>query len=177
MLPDASSRVTITRAKEWGPIPLSSATTNPESAYSIAEVNFRSIVDASHPEQNVLILPNDVISVPRAKVIYAMGSVRKPGGFVLNDRDQISIIQLLALAEGLVPTAGSKDAKIIRPVPGSAAGVEVAVNLKDMLDGKTKDIMLQPEDILFVPDSYAKGAFRRTLDTVIQATTGMIIYR
>jgi polysaccharide export outer membrane protein len=140
-------------------------------------VDFRSILDASQPGQNIQILPYDVISVARAKVIYAMGQVRKPGGFALSDREQISIIQLLALAEGLGPTAAQKDARIIRPVPGSVAAVELEVNLKDMLDGKIKDVMLQPEDILFVPDSYARGAFRRTIDTVIQATTGLIIYR
>jgi polysaccharide export outer membrane protein len=176
MQPDASSKITITRSKEWGAIPLPASTIDPITSSSIAEVNFRSIVDATHPEQNIQILPNDVISIPRAKVVYALGQVRKPGGFVLNDRDQISIIQLLAMAEGLAPTANSKDGKIIRPVPGSEL-VEIAVNLKDMLDGKSKDVMLQPEDILFVPDNYAKGALRRTLDTVIQMTTGRIIYR
>jgi polysaccharide export outer membrane protein len=173
---DASYRVTITRTKEWGPIPLPTATTDPASPYSVAEVNIRTILDASHPEQNIQILPYDVISVPRAQVVYALGQVRKPGGFVLNDRDTMSVLQLLAMAEGVGPTAAPKDAKIIRPVPG-AERIEIAVNVKDMLEGKTKDLILQPEDMLFIPDSYTKGALRRTLDSVIQMTTGMIIYR
>jgi polysaccharide export outer membrane protein len=176
LLPDASSKITITRAKEWGPIPLPSVTTDAAASYSVAEVNYRSIIDASHPEQNIPILPYDVITVPRAKLVYAVGQVRKPGGFVLNDKDTLSILQLLALAEGIGSTAAAKDARIIRPVPGSER-IEIAVNLKDILDGKAKDVVLQPEDMLFVPDSYAKGAFRRALDTAISVTTGMIIYR
>jgi polysaccharide export outer membrane protein len=174
---DASSRVSIQRLREWGPIPLPSSTAiDPEAPYSTAEVNIGSLMDATHPEQNIQILPFDVILVAKAQVVYVMGEVRKPGGYALDDKDEISVLQLLARAEGLNPTAASKDAKIIRPVPGSNRE-ELSIDLKDLLAGKTKDMMLQPEDILFVPDSYAKGAFRRTLDTIIQMSTGLIIYR
>jgi CRISPR/Cas system CSM-associated protein Csm3 (group 7 of RAMP superfamily) len=43
--------------------------------------------------------------------------------------------------------------------------------------GKAKDMVLQPDDILYVPNSYAKGAFRRTLDTVVNTATAVAIYR
>ncbi len=171
---DAGSRIRITRKREWGDIPQSSAVT--EGEYSVAEVNIRSIENATQPEDNIQILPFDVITVARAEVVYVMGEVKRPGGFALNDRRTISLIEALARAEGLGSTAASKDAKIIRPVPGGNR-IEIAVNLQDVLKGKTKDVMLQPDDILYVPNSYAKGAFRRTLDTVISMTTGVIIYR
>lgn len=173
---EASSTITITRQREWGSIPLPSASNDNASPYSVAEVNMRTIIDATHPEQNIQILPYDVITVPRASVVYAVGQVNKPGGFTLNDKESVSVLQLVALAGGTAPTASPKNAKIIRPVPGSTR-VELAVNLKDVLEGKIKDMMLQPEDILFVPDSYAKGALRRTLESAIQMTTGMVIYR
>jgi len=114
--------------------------------------------------------------VSRAELVYVMGEVRKPGGFALNDRRTISIIEALARAEGPGPAAKVKDAKIIRSVPGSNR-IEIAVNLQDVLHGKAKDVMLQPDDILYVPTSYAKSTIRRTLDTVIQMTTGAVIYR
>ena len=171
---DAGSRIRITRKSEWGAIPLSSAVT--EGEYGVAEVNIRSIEDATRPEDNIQILPFDVITVARAEIVYVMGEVRKSGGFMLNDRRTISLIEVMARAEGLSSTAAPKDAKIIRPVPG-ANRIEIAVNLKDVLAGKTKDVMLQPDDILYVPSSYAKGAFRRTMDSVIAMATGRVIYR
>jgi polysaccharide biosynthesis/export protein len=170
---DAGNRIKVTRRTEWGPIPLASAKTNGE--FSIAEVNIKSIQEATRPEDNIQILPNDVITVPRAEVVYVMGEVRQPGGFALNDRDSISLLEVLARAQGLGVTAARKSAKIIRPVPDSNR-IEIPVNLSDVLSGKAKDVMLKPNDILFVPNSYAKGAARRTLDTVISLTTGMIIY-
>jgi polysaccharide biosynthesis/export protein len=174
---DASSRIRITRFREWGPIPLPSVDTDPSAPYSVAIINIRSIVDASHPEQNIQILPFDVISVPRAEIVYALGQVYKPGGYALDkERETISVLQLLALANGQTPTAALKAAKIIRPVPG-ASREELPIDLRALLDGKIKDFMLKPDDILYVPDSYAKGTLRRTLDTFIGATAGMAIYR
>jgi polysaccharide export outer membrane protein len=174
---DASSVITITRLKkEWGQIPLATASSTEDSPYSVAEVNMRAIIDASRPEQNIQILPQDVITVARAPIVYAVGQVNKPGGFALSDKDVISVLQLVALAGGTSPGANTKDAKIIRPVPGSTR-IEVEVNLRDILSGKTKDVVLHAEDILFVPDSYAKSVLRRTLDTAIQMTTGLAIYR
>jgi polysaccharide export outer membrane protein len=139
-------------------------------------VDIRSIELASRPGDNIEILPNDVITVARAEIVYVMGEVKKPGGFALNDRTSISIIEALARAEGFEPTAQAKDATVIRPVPGSNR-LEIAVNLPDVLRGKARDIMLQPDDILYIPKNYAKGALRQTLNAVVQTATGVIIHR
>jgi polysaccharide export outer membrane protein len=171
---DAGYRVKITRKSEWGPIPLPSA--SPSGDYSVAEVNIRGINDATHPEENILILPFDVISVPRAEIVFVMGEVRKPGGFALNDKQSISVLQLIALSEGLGPNALGKKSKILRPVPG-ASHLEIEINLDQLLKGKTKDVTLQPEDILFVPNSSAKSALHKTVDSVITGVTGRAIYR
>jgi polysaccharide export outer membrane protein len=172
---DAGYRVKITRKGEWGPIPLPSATQTGD--FSVAEVNIRGINDATHPEENILILPFDVISVPRAEIVYVMGEVRKPGGFALNDKQSISVLQLIALSEGLGSNALAKKSKILRPVPGEANHVEIAINLDELFKGKTKDVTLQPDDILFVPNSSAKSALHKTVDGVISGLTGSVLYR
>jgi polysaccharide export outer membrane protein len=172
--PDHGSRITITRREDYGSIPLPSAAT--QAGHSVAEVRVSGILEASRPEENILILPHDVITVSAAEVVYVMGQVRRPGGYTLGDRSNMSILQLLALAEGVSGTAREEDARIIRPVEGSTP-IEVAVNLSDLLQGKIPDMPLEPQDILFVPDSFAKGALRRTVDAAISAVTGMVIYR
>jgi polysaccharide export outer membrane protein len=174
---ESGSKITITRSRQEGstlPPPFVSA--DPKSPYSVAEIDLRTIVDASHPELNIQILPHDVISVPRAQIVYAMGQVKKAGGFVLSDKDGISVVQLVARAEGLTSTASQKAAKIIRPVPG-AQRIEIDVNLKDIMSGKTKDVILQSEDILFVPESRPKNTLTRTLDAMISMAPGMAVYR
>jgi len=173
---EASSKVIITRSREWGRLPLPTLKPDDGSPYFIGEVDMRTISDGSHPELNIQVLPNDVISVAKAPLVYAVGLVNKPGGYILSDKESVSVLQLIALAGGTVQNANTKAAKIIRPVPGSER-IELPINLKDIMSGKAKDTMLKPEDILYVPDSYTKGTLRRTLDTAIQVTTGMAIYR
>jgi polysaccharide export outer membrane protein len=172
---DAGARIKITRKPEWGPIPLPGATTDP-NGFSLAEVPLADIIQARHPEWNIRILPHDVITIPRAEIIYVMGQVRKPGGYTLNDKESLSVLQALALAEGLGPTPAEDHSRIIRTSAGTSRQ-EIPVNLKQILSGKKEDIELRPDDILFVPNSAARGALRTALDSAIRMATGVVIYR
>ena len=174
---DAGNAIKITRRKEWGPIPLPSAAPDPSGEFTVAEVSIRSIMEAKNPQENILILPHDVISVPRADLVYVIGSVRKSGGFVMNERESVSVLQALSLAEGLDRFAAPNKAKILRPLPGGANRSEIAVDLKKILAGKSSDVPMQRDDILFVPGSATKAAVVRTAEAAIQMATGMVIYR
>lgn len=175
--PDAGSVVKITRRREWGSIPLAGAELDDSGEFTVAQVDLQSLIAASNPMENLAIYPHDVISVPRAKLVYAIGEVRKSGGFVLRERETISVLQVLSLAEGLQQTAAREHAKILRAVPGSEQRVELTVNLKQIMSGKAEDIALHPNDILFVPNSAAKSAALRTLEAAIQMGTGVVIWR
>jgi polysaccharide export outer membrane protein len=173
---DAGNILKLTRQAQWGKIPLPDSTMDPSGKFSIAEISLRSLMEARKPEENITIMPEDVLSVPRGQMVYVMGEVNKPGGFVLAEREATSILQVLAMAQGLTPTAAAKSARIIRPVVGSNR-LEIPVNVKDILAGKKVDIPLKAEDILVVPSSYARSAWRRTLDQAISTATGVVIYR
>jgi polysaccharide export outer membrane protein len=124
-----------------------------------------------------MVLPGDVITVPRAKLVYVIGEVHKAGGFVLRERQSISVLQALSMAEGLTQTAGSKNAKILRPVEGTDRKDEIAVNVHDILAGKSPDLSLLPNDVLFIPTSASKSAALRGIETAIQMGTGVVIWR
>ncbi len=109
--PDAGYTVIITRRIEWGPIPLPTAAPDSTGHFSVASVSVKSIMAASNPAENILIKPNDVISVPRADIIYVIGAVKKAGGFALNDNGTRSALQILSLAEGLDRTAAGDRAR------------------------------------------------------------------
>ena len=175
--PDAGSLVKITRRREWGSIPLPGARLDDSGEFMVGQVNLQSLIAASNPVENLAIYPHDVVSVPRAKLVYAIGEVHKSGGFVLREEETISVLQVLSLAEGLQQTAAREHAKILRAVPGSRQRVELTVNLKQIISGKAEDIALRPNDILFVPNSAARSAALRTLEAAIQMGTGVVIWR
>src|SRR2546427_4953128 len=177
---DAGQSVTITRHKEWGSLPLPGVRLDPTGQFSIAELKLKDVLEARNPEQNIMIRPNDIISVPRAETIYVLGAVKRAGRFALNESDTLSVLQAVSLAEGLERTASPQKAKILRIAPGATRRAEVPLNLKKIFSGEMADVVLQPDDILFVPDSAQKRAALRTLEALISIGTtagaGVILY-
>ena len=177
--PDAGYRLKITRLKEWGPIPLATAVTDPTGQFSVAEVNLKGMMEARNPAENIIIMPNDVISVPRAELIYVVGEVKRAGGFVLGERAAHVGVAGHIVGGRAGTTAAAGRAKILRASASAsdAKRMEIPVNLKNILAGKDQDVPLEPEDILFVPGSKAKAATIRALEMAVQVGTGIAIYR
>ncbi len=123
---------------------------------------------------NPAILTGDTIVVAAAGVVYVIGNVNKPGGYPMTD-NQLTVLQALALAGGNSPMAALDRAQIVRQVKGAREAVRVSV--KKILEGRNKDIRLEPQDILFIPGSTGKNAATRSVEAILQAAVGVAIYR
>lgn len=174
--PDAGYQIKITRLLKHGPLPLPRSVVDPTGGFSIGEVNAQDLLAGRVPQFNILIAPEDVISVPTAEMVYVLGLVRKPGGFTLKEKQTMTVLQALALAEGLEKTAAPGKARIIRPAAGETSK-EVAVNLTAVMNGKQENLNLRANDILVVPDSLSKKVAIRALEAAVQAGTGIMIWR
>jgi polysaccharide export outer membrane protein len=179
--PDAGNTIMITRRAESGPIPLPGAAPDPTGQFYIAQVNLKSLTEARNPQENIAILPEDVISLPKGELVYVVGAVPRAGGFVLNERETITILQVISLAGGLDRFANTKNVMILRPKAASGNREEIIVDVKSMLAGTKSDMPLQANDILFVPVSGKKSATVRTIETLIgmgsSIGTGAVVYR
>jgi len=123
---------------------------------------------------NIPLIGGDVVSVPRAGIIYVVGAVQKPGGFLLqNDLDHMTMLKMLSLAGGTTNTAKMKDAVILRKNPDTGKRDQVPVDLKKVMHLKSQDVQLQANDILFVPDSNGLRALHRAGDVALTLTTGV----
>jgi hypothetical protein len=68
-----------------------------------------------------------------------------------------------------------KNAVILRKNLDTGQRDQVPVDLSKVMKLKTKDIQLQANDILFVPDSAGLKALHRTGDIAVSLTTGIAI--
>jgi polysaccharide export outer membrane protein len=123
-------------------------------------------------QDNIEIMPGDTITVPRAPIIYVVGDVGHPAGFLV-DNGSLTVLQALALAGGTNHTAKMGGTRIIRK--GPAGMTETRVPLKKMLEAKAPDITLQADDILFVPLSGARVAAGTGFNAAMTAATGLAI--
>lgn len=146
------------------------------------------IVHRDHPEQtevidlaktsgeggpvNPTIQAGDTIIVSKAGVVYVVGEVAKPSGFLM-ENGSLTVLKAIALAGGTTHTAALNNAKIIRKTPGGME--ETPIPLKKILAAKAPDLPMQPDDVLFVPGSASKSAAARGLEAVLQTATALSI--
>lgn len=129
--------------------------------------------ESDSTNNNPEVFPGDTVVVQKAGIVYVVGDVRMPGGFVM-DKPQLTVLQALAMAQGANPTAKLDGARLIRK--NGDQRQELPIELKKILASKSPDVSLQADDILFVPNSAAKSAMRHGLETILQAATGVAIY-
>ena len=137
------------------------------------------LTETGDPLLNVDLYPGDRVTVQRAGIVYVVGAVNRPGGFPLKTgQEDMTVIQAVALAEDLKPTAARKKAMIIRKNPAATNGrEEIAVNLTKVLAGHEHDTRLQANDILFVPRKcrVERALHRGTEAAITAATWGLFI--
>lgn len=143
------------------------------------KVNLQKLFDGNDPKSNIPIYPGDTVAVLPAGIVYVVGAVNRAGGYTLAGNWQdMTVLKAVALAGNVTSTALQKKTLIIRKDPAKPTGrEEIPINLKKILAGRAPDQRLEANDILFVPDSTAKKAFRRGAEAALGVGTGLLIYR
>lgn len=126
--------------------------------------------DASDAKNNVDILPGDTVVFSKAGVVYVVGDVAHPSGFIMDNNESLTVLQAIALAGGANHTAKLDSAQIIRKTPKGPE--QIPIPLKKILSAKAPDVPLKGDDVLFVPSSAAKSAAARTLNTILGLAGG-----
>jgi polysaccharide export outer membrane protein len=126
-----------------------------------------------HADSNIPVFAGDTIMVRRADVIYVVGEVNRPSGFLMDNNNHLTVLQAIALAGGTAQYAKLNDVRILRKGPDGVS--QVPVQLKKLLQAKADDVPLQAEDILFVPTSAKKIISGKTAEAVMQMATAASI--
>jgi protein involved in polysaccharide export with SLBB domain len=140
-------------------------------------VNIAELLERGETRSNIPLKGGDIVTVPHAGIVYALGAVIRPGGYVsTNDRAQLSTLKVLALAGGMTRIAKKDKAVIIRK---DALGkqMEIPVDLGKIIERKSEDVRLLPSDILYVPDNIAKAVLIRSGELAVSIGSAMAIYR
>lgn len=135
------------------------------------------LVDLSDKDEhrsNPEILPGDSITVAQSGIVYVLGDVSRPGGFLLDRRTPLSVVQAVALAEGTKSSAALSKALLIRTTQGTRQ--VTSLDLKLMLKSRSPDLLLEAGDVLFVPGSLTRGMGRTSLDVIMSSAGLAAVY-
>jgi polysaccharide export outer membrane protein len=127
---------------------------------------------ADQTDANVAVAPGDTIVIGRAGIVYVVGDVNRPSGFMIEDNN-LTVLKALALAGGANKTASLNSAKLLRQGPNGVQ--EIPVQLKRILQAKSPDSQLLKGDILFIPGSAAKAFAYRGAEAAISMTTALAV--
>lgn len=122
---------------------------------------------------NVFVRPGDTVIVPKAGIVYVLGDVAHPGGYVMQNDSQLTVLQAIALAAGASKTASEKHVRLVRNVDGMTQSLDVP--LRDMERGREPDVPLQANDIIYVPFSMARN-LSMGLANITAAASSALIY-
>jgi polysaccharide export outer membrane protein len=122
---------------------------------------------------NIELRPGDTVVVPRAGIVYVLGEVTRPGGYVLNSTGGVTVLQVVAVAGGATHLASAGKSRLLHKTENGFQ--EQRIDLKKLLRGKVRDVAVRDQDILFVPTSGIKSAMNTS--ALIASATTVAIYR
>ena len=128
-------------------------------------ISVRSLFDDADPELNVTLTGGEEIRVPEIGKIYVMGNVKKSGAFPVQDGADTTVMQMLALAEGLSPFANKQAFIYRREAAGSKN--EIAVPLDKIMKRQAPDVPLTANDILYIPDNRGRRIGMAALEKIL----------
>jgi polysaccharide export outer membrane protein len=128
-------------------------------------ISVRSLFEDADPELNVTLTGGEEIRVPEIGRIYVMGNVKKSGAFPVQDGSDTTVMQMLALAEGLAPFADNQAFIYRREASGSKN--EIPVSLDKIMKRQAPDVTLTANDILYIPDNRGKRVRMAVLEKIL----------
>ncbi|HTV06517.1 MAG TPA: polysaccharide biosynthesis/export family protein [Acidobacteriaceae bacterium] len=121
---------------------------------------------------NVMIDPGDTILVPKAGIVYVLGDVGRPGGYAMVNESRLTVLEAIAMADGVNRTANEKRARVIHNVNGEFDAEDLP--LREMEKGEAPDELLHADDVIYIPFSFAKNVVLGTSAIVASASSALI---
>jgi len=123
--------------------------------------------------RDVMVYPGDTVFVHRAGVVYVLGAVNRPGGYLMINGGGINVAQAIALAQGTSALASTSSMRIIRQKEGTLVDMEVPY--PKITRGETLPTMLEENDIVYVPVSKLKSILTSG-STIMSSAASAVIY-
>lgn len=125
----------------------------PEGPTSIL-VDLDTIATGQDPAANVILVPGDVVSVPKAGMFYVEGIVTKPGAYPLLEKTTVS--EAVATAGGPNATLANVRGTVLYRKNKDGTRDAIPIDLASLKSGEIPDFAVRENDVIVVPVSGPK---------------------
>jgi polysaccharide export outer membrane protein len=123
--------------------------------------------------RNAVVDPGDTVRVQRAGIVYVLGAVNRPGGYVMQENGALNVAQAVSLAQGTLMQAKIGGMRVIRRQPDGTLK-EIPIAYSGIMKGKGAPLELQAQDIVYVPVSKIKSIFTGGANIVGETSSAAI---
>jgi polysaccharide export outer membrane protein len=122
----------------------------------------------------ILVRPGDTVIVPRTGIVYVLGAVFRPGGYVMQEDGKLNVAQALALSGGTVLTANTGGLRVVRRNPDGTV-LDFSLSYDSIMKGTQRPLELQAQDVVYVPMSRIKATLTDATAILSAATSAAIV--
>ncbi|MCX5901622.1 MAG: polysaccharide export protein [Proteobacteria bacterium] len=119
----------------------------------VVDIDLQRLMQSADQQANLLMSDKDTLFISMPENYYMLGEVKRPGAYPLIDRD-ISLVEAIGAAGGFTNFASRNSTKIIRNQNGQETLIRVRVDDITQAGTQLREIILQPNDIIIVPQSF-----------------------
>lgn len=123
----------------------------------VEEVNVKRILEGTSGGlgNDVTLTEGDVVVVPSGamNLVYVTGQVKKPGSYKIGDNEKLTVYGAILQSGGFDHFANTGSVHVLRAMPDGTKA-KLPVSIKDVQKGRRPDVILQPNDIVVVPEKW-----------------------
>lgn len=119
----------------------------------VINIDLQGLLKGRDQISNIFLVDKDVLFIPTAEHFYIIGQIKKPGSYTIPDKE-ISLVEAISMAGGFTPIAARNKTRIIRVEGGNEKVIEVKVDAITKAGKKIQDVIIQPDDVIVVPESF-----------------------
>jgi polysaccharide biosynthesis/export protein len=125
---------------------------------------------------SILVRPGDTVLVPRAGIVYVLGAVFRPGGYLMQEDGKLNVAEALALSGGTVLQAKTNGLRVIRRNPDGTV-LDFALSYDGIAKGSQTPLELQAQDVVYVPMNKLKATLSDATGILSAAASAAIVTR
>jgi polysaccharide export outer membrane protein len=119
----------------------------------VINIDLQNILKKGDQISNIQLIDKDVLYIPTADNFYIIGQVTKPGSYMIPERE-ITLVEAIGMAGGFTRIAARNRTRIVRVEDGVEKILQVKVDAITKAGKKIQDVVIQPNDVIVVPESF-----------------------
>ena len=127
----------------------------PDGSRTSLHISIDNLILKGDSSLDIPLQPDDIINIPAEKpvTVYITGQVKNPGAVSMKRSSVPTVLRAIVQAGGFMDRA-SKGAVVIKRTDESGKEIRIEVNVDEIMKGKKKDVPVQENDIIIVPEKF-----------------------